>query len=220
MFLHLAPIAVVTTAWALVLLPVIHVVRLPAWVASVVAVLANGDLTGWAAGIFTIDAPIDGTQASIAVFCVATLACVGASRFAFRHAMPWQIVAVLLSTLCLVFAAPIYPVLAFFAGVAVGMFRILSLKFSIALFSVVGCWLLAGVIAIHPVLWADTELGALARQNWDLVTAPLLGAVGLQFGASLHRRMLETRLGRERVLATRELSALCDRMWLTAGAAS
>lgn len=216
------------TTFALLLMPICYAVRLPAWSAGLAALVALGGFnmfqpvtvfevgldpsTGWP-GYTRVEGPY-----FLFGGIVAALICTVVSSFAFRHAIPWQITAVLLSTLCLVFAAPNYPLLALLAGVAIGLFRIHSLRFSIALFSAAGIWLLVGVIAIHPALWADTALGVLVRQNWNLVAAPVICVVGLQFGASLHRRMLEARLGRERALATRELSALYDRVWPAGGA--
>jgi hypothetical protein len=213
------------TVSALLFLPLVYALRLPAWIAALAALVAMGGLhmfnptTVFEYGVerYTrINAPY-----LVAASIVAALVCSGVSKFAFRHAIVWQ--GALVAFLVLLWTTPapaVYPLMAVFTCAAIGLFRVHSLRASIALYSILACWLMLVVVALHPAFWGRTEFGVWVQHNLGLVTTPVVAGLALQIAAALNRRMVESHLDRVRGRAHREVSALVDRLWSPAGAAA
>jgi hypothetical protein len=213
------------TVVALLFLPLAHALRAPAWTAALAALGAMGGLnmfrpsTVFEYGVepYTrIDAPY-----FLVAVGTAALACVVVSKFAFRYAIVWQVAAVGFLILLWTTPAPaIYPLMAVFTCAAIGLFRIHSLRTSIAFYSILAVWLMFVVVALHPAMWGRTELGALVQHNLGLALTPVLGGFALQLGAALNRRMVDAHLDRVRKRAEREFSVLVERLWPVTGAAA
>ncbi|MEQ1489836.1 MAG: hypothetical protein ABL932_04740 [Terricaulis sp.] len=206
------------TAIALVFLPLVYIARLPAWVSALPALAAIGGfgmfrsstVFEYAVEPYTrIDAPYFILGAAIS-----GMVCAAVSRFSFRHALAWQLSALASVAVCWALGAiAAFPVVAFLTGAAIGLFRIHSLRTSIALYSVVASWLMFVVVALHPAMWGELELGALVRNNLPLALAPVAFGMGIQLGAALHRRMIEAHLNALRVKAELEFSTFVGRLW-------
>ena len=213
------------TLLALLWMPLVRVVRFPAWFA---AIIAFGMMGGFGAQMeITLDG--EGGYRTVVEYgfarflpgaLVAAFVCEVASRLLFVHSIRPQLLFTLFAAALFVTAFGVYPALALPTGLALGSFQIRRLQRSISLFAVLGLIVSFFVAAIHPGMWGPILYRTVVSEYLPAIISILLFGLGLQLGAAMHRLCRENEARRMLEVARREFGDFIDRLGETSAVGS